>query len=484
MILSKLLEGVEILENTADMDMEISGLCYDSRKAENGSLFVAVRGFQSDGHKFIDNAVKAGAVCVICEEKPEADVPFVIVEDSRRELAVVSANYFGKPAEKLKIVGVTGTNGKTTTTTLLKSMLEQTTKGKIGLIGTNNNLIGDLIIPTEHTTPESYELQELFAGMVKAGCEYVLMEVSSHALYLDRVYGVEFELGVFTNLTQDHLDFHVTMEAYGDAKAKLLSQSRCAIINLDDDWCRGLKEKATCPVFTYSAKDASADIFASDVELKSDGVEFTACTEGLKADTSVSIPGMFTVYNALAAISAAVKLGSGLAEAAEAIGKCAGVVGRAEVVPTGRDFTVIIDFAHSPDALENILNTIRGFAKKRVITVFGCGGDRDAKKRPIMGDIAARLSDLVVVTTDNPRTEEPDKIIEAILQGIGNSNTGVKVIEDRREAINWAVDEAKSGDVILLAGKGYETYQIIGHEKIHFDEREIVAQALAEHACR
>ena len=480
MRLEELLCGVTVLETNALMSSEITGVSYDSRRTEKGDLFAAVRGYQSDGHKFISAAAERGAVCVICEEKPEADIPFVLTDDSRRALAQISANFFGHPAGKMKMIGVTGTNGKTTVTNLIKTMLEKLYGAKVGLIGTNCNMIGGEILETERTTPESFELQRLFRRMADSGCEYAVMEVSSHALYLDRVYGVTFDVGVFTNLTRDHLDFHKTMEAYAEAKSLLFGASRRGVVNADDEWMPTVTKNAACPISTFSAKDDSADLTAKNILLRPDGVSFAALSTGSLERVSLAIPGRFSVYNALAAMSALIALGADVSEAAEALSACTGVKGRAEVVPTGRDFTVIIDYAHTPDALENIINTVRGFAPGRVVTLMGCGGDRDRTKRPIMGGIAAELSDFVIVTSDNPRTEEPRAIIDEILSGMCDTETPYTVIENRREAISWAVKNAKSGDTVILAGKGHETYQIIGTEKTHFDEREIVAESLRD----
>ena len=305
------------------------------------------------------------------------------------------------------------------------------------------------------------------------------MEVSSHALALDRVYGVPFELGIFTNLTPEHLDFHHTMEEYGAAKAILFSNSRLGIINLDDSHAQEMIDAVSCPVYTYSAGNDKADLVAKDIKFRTDSVDFIALTIGKLQRIELAIPGMFSVYNALSAIAAALNLGFKLPEIAEALMQCSGVMGRAEVVPTGRDFTIIIDYAHTPDALENIIKTVREVAEGRVVTLFGCGGDRDKTKRPVMGKIAADFSDFVIVTSDNPRTENPGEIITEILEGMAKTKTPYVVIENRREAIGWAVAHAQPGDVIVLAGKGHETYQIFGKDKTHFDEREVVADFLA-----
>lgn len=480
MILRELLKDIDIREMNADPEQEIEGVCYDSRKAGPGQLFVAVTGFESDGHLYIASAVEKGACCVLCERPPECDVPYVLIGDTRRGLAIVGRNLFRVPSSRLKVIGVTGTNGKTTTTNLIKWIIEHTTGAKVGLIGTNNILIGDRELPSERTTPESFDVQRLLGDMADAGCEYAVMEVSSHALYLERVCGIEFELGIFTNLTQDHLDFHKTMEDYGRAKAILFTMCRKGIINLDDEYARMMMDAATCPLYTYSAEKDEADMTARNIVVKEDGVSFCALIIGILEKVALGIPGMFSVYNALAALSAAVNLGIPLRDAAQALSTASGVMGRAEVVPTGRDFTVIIDYAHTPDALTNILKTVKGFARGRVVTVFGCGGDRDKTKRPIMGEIGVSLSDFAVITSDNPRTEEPSAIISDILAGVKEPKDRYVVIENRKEAIGWAINNARPGDVIVLAGKGHETYQIIGKVKNHFDEREVVAEFLKQ----
>ena len=479
MKLKELLEGIEVLDATADMEMEIPHVSYDSRATQPGDLFVAMTGFAADGHAFIGKAMAAGASAVLCQKQPEDPaVPYVRVADSRRALAEVGANFFGHPADSMTMVGVTGTNGKTTTTYLLKSILEQAAGAKVGLIGTNQNMIGEEIIPTERTTPESFELQRLFAQMRDAGCTHVVMEVSSHALALDRVYGVHYAVGIFTNLTQDHLDFHKTMEAYCDAKAILFRNCDAGVCNADDPWTERLLKDATCRKFSY-AEQAAADLRAENVCLEADHVAFDAVTKEKSVPIRVNIPGGFMVYNTLDVLGAALMLGIPLEKSADFLARVPHVKGRVEVVPTpGKDYTVLIDYAHSPDGLENVLTSVKGFAKGRTIALFGCGGDRDKTKRPKMGKIAAEIADFVVVTTDNPRTEKPGDIIADILPGMQDSDTPHVVVEDRIEAIHWAMDHAEPGDVIVLCGKGHETYQEVNHVKHHMDEREIVADYL------
>ena len=479
MKLKELLEGIEVLDATADMEMEIPHVSYDSRATQPGDLFVAMTGFAADGHAFIGKAMAAGASAVLCQKLPEdPTVPYVRVADSRRALAEVGANFFGHPADSMTMVGVTGTNGKTTTTYLLKSILEQAAGAKVGLIGTNQNMIGEEVIPTERTTPESFELQRLFAQMRDAGCTHVVMEVSSHALALDRVYGVHYAVGIFTNLTQDHLDFHKTMEAYCDAKAILFRNCDAGVCNADDPWTERLLKDATCRKFSY-AEQAAADLRAENVCLEADHVAFDAVTKEKSVPIRVNIPGGFMVYNTLDVLGAALMLGIPLEKSADVLARVPHVKGRVEVVPTpGKDYTVLIDYAHSPDGLENVLTSVKGFAKGRTIALFGCGGDRDKTKRPKMGKIAAEIADFVVVTTDNPRTEKPGDIIADILPGMQDSDTPHVVVEDRIEAIHWAMDHAEPGDVIVLCGKGHETYQEVNHVKHHMDEREIVADYL------
>nr|WP_302665819.1 UDP-N-acetylmuramoyl-L-alanyl-D-glutamate--2,6-diaminopimelate ligase [uncultured Agathobaculum sp.] len=473
MKLQELLRGVAVKSSTAAEDLEIREVRYDSRAVQAGDLFVAIRGFATDGHQYIDKALEQGAVAVVCEEAP-AGVPAVVVENARQALAEIAANRFGHPADSMVMLGVTGTNGKTTTTYLVKHMLEDAGH-KVGLIGTNQNLIGEEVIETERTTPESYELHALFARMRDAGCTHVIMEVSSHSLVLDRVHGIPFAVGAFTNLTQDHLDFHKTMEEYRKAKAMLFSISDKGVINLDDNAAQAMLADAKCPCLTFSCEKDAADLTAKNIHLHADGVEFVATTKGELARVKLPIPGHFSVENALAALGMVLQIGMSLSDAAHSLATATGVKGRVEVVPTNTDYTVLIDYAHTPDGVENVLRAVRGFAKGRVIALFGCGGDRDRTKRPKMGKIAADLADFCVVTSDNPRTEDPKAIIDDILEGMKDTKTPMQVIVDRSEAIHWALAHAKKDDVIVLMGKGHETYQEVNHVKHHMDEREIVA---------
>lgn len=478
MKLGKLLENIPVLELCADPETEITGISYDSRNTQPGDLFVAIKGFEADGHRFIPKAVANGAAAVLCEDAPADGTPFARVADCRCGLAIVSRDFFGNPAGEMKVIGFTGTSGKTSSTQILKHVLESQLGAKVGLIGTNGNMIGDELLHTEHTTPESYELHRLFRRMADAGCTHVVMEVSSHSLTLERVAGITFDVAVFTNLSQDHLDLHGTMEAYAEAKRKIFSQCRVGCINVDDGRAAFMAEGAKCPIFTYSAKDNGADLVAKDIRLTASGVRFAAVSAGELALTKLAIPGMFSVYNALSVTAAGLCLGLSLQDCAEGLASAKGVKGRMESVPTDGDYSILIDYSHKPDALEKALKTLRPVTKGRLTVLFGCGGDRDRVKRPIMGAIAAQNADLVIVTSDNPRTEEPMAIINEIVPGLKKGRAASKVICDRIEAICWAIDNAGPGDVILLAGKGHEDYQIVGHEKHHMDEREIVAEHL------
>lgn len=480
MKLKELLPGIEVLEANVDLEMEIGAVAYDSRKVEQGGLFVAVSGFAADGNRFIPMAMEKGAACVVTAKRPEGTVPYVMVDNDRLALALIGCNYYGHPAKAMKMIGITGTNGKTSSTLLLKHILEKTLGAKVGLVGTMANMVGGEVLPTERTTPESFELQGLFARMRDAGCTHVVMEVSSHAIALERVAGIHFDAAGFTNLTEDHLDFHKTMDCYCDAKAELFGRCDVAVINADDPYAGRMRSAAQCPVLTTSTQ-GSGSLNAEDIRLGADGIGFTARYGGTRAAVKLGIPGKFTVYNALTALGLAVGLGISLADAARALADAPGVKGRVEVVPTpGKDYTIVIDYAHTPDGLENVLRCVRGFCRGRVISVFGCGGDRDPIKRPIMGHIGVQLADYAIITSDNPRTEEPEAIIADIVKGILPEDGSFEVVCDRRKAIRRAMAIGKKDDVIVLAGKGHETYQEICGVKHHLDEREEVAAALME----
>lgn len=480
MLLKELLKDIPVLECTANPEQEITAICYDSRKAEPGCLFVAVSGFAADGNRFIPMAREKGAAAVVTAKKPEGEVPYVLVESDRLALALLGCNFYANPSRSMTMIGVTGTNGKTSSTLLLKQVLEKTLGAKVGLVGTMANMIGEEIVPTERTTPESLDLQALFARMRDAGCTHVVMEVSSHAVTLERIGGIHFNVAAFTNLTEDHLDFHKTMDAYCDAKAELFRRCDKAVVNVDDAYADRILAAAACPVLTTSVAKAEG-LHAENVELHAEGISFTAICGEERAEVKLPIPGRFTVYNALTVLGIARQLGISISDCAEALKTAQGVKGRVEVVPTPETpYSVLIDYAHTPDGLENVLRSVRDFCKGRLICVFGCGGDRDPMKRPIMGKIGVELSDIAVITSDNPRTENPMAIIEDIVKGVNPEDGEYIVIEDRRAAIRYAMDIAEKNDIIVLAGKGHETYQDIGGHKHHLDEREEVAAHLEE----
>ena len=480
MKLSRLLRDVNGGDLCGKPEREITGICSDSRRVGQGSLFVAIPGFQSDGHQYIRQAMEQGACAVVAQHAPDCPVPegvtLILVDDARRALAQLAAEWYDHPERQLRLIGVTGTNGKTTTTWLIRHILEQ--RGhKCGLIGTNGSIVDGPLRPAERTTPEAPELYGLLREMADAGCKYAAMEVSSHSLVLERVHGLHFAAAAFTNLTQDHLDFHKDMEHYFQAKALLFQRCDTAVLNLDDDWGLRLAERVSCPRLTYSAKRLEADLIAKNIVLLPDQVQAVLVRDNDIARMRLNIPGMFSVYNGLTAIGCCLALGLTLEESAQALQSAQGICGRAEIVPTGREFTVMIDYSHTPDSMENILRTVRGYARGRVVGLFGAGGDRDHAKRPIMGRIAGELCDLCVVTSDNPRSEEPEAIIRDILQGM-SPKYKYKVIPDRREAIAWCIKNARKDDIIVLMGKGQETYQEIRGVKHHLDEREEVRRAL------
>ncbi len=481
MNLKELLKGVDYSLLKGSTGVNINNICYDNRKVTKNDIFVCIKGFATDGHKYIKGAIEKGASTIIVQDAVEVEenVNIIKVDDSRKVLAKIGANYYGNPADKLNIIGVTGTNGKTTSAFMIKSILEKAGH-KVGLIGTIANYIGNKVIHTERTTPESLELQKLFRDMVNEGVKYCVMEVSSHSLELDRVYGIEFECGIFTNLTRDHLDFHKTFENYYKAKFKLFERSKTKVINIDDQYgvnvLRDLNELKAENVYSLSINKPS-DFKAYGIKSWEKGSEFNIDIDGKGYCFKIEIPGMYNVYNAMGAVLATYKLGVPIEDIIKGIEEVV-VPGRCERV--GRDlnlsYEIIIDYAHSPDGLENIINTVRQCTSNRVITVFGCGGDRDKVKRPIMGKIASNLSDVVIVTSDNPRSEEPRAIIDDIVKGIEKDN--FIVIENRYDAIKEALSIAKPKDLVLIAGKGHETYQILKSGTIHFDEREVIYEIL------
>ncbi|MBP1572235.1 MAG: UDP-N-acetylmuramoyl-L-alanyl-D-glutamate--2,6-diaminopimelate ligase [Oscillospiraceae bacterium] len=475
MKLSKLIENIAV---TTLPNIEITDISSDTRKPlKEGGMFVCIKGNTFDGHDSAEKMLQSGAAVVVVERDLGLKNQ-IIVPDSRRAFTKLCAAWFSHPERELKLVGVTGTNGKTTTTTVLKSLL--TKMGyKVGLIGTCQNEIGDEIYHTERTTPEAYDLFELFRNMADKKCDYCVMEVSSQGLEQGRVDGCMFETATFTNLTQDHLDVHGTMENYYGAKKIIFSLCKKAVINTDTDYGRRYFSEIDCEKISFGEKNA--DLTASDIKLSANGVSYTCTADNESCKVDFAMPGDFNVSNSLGVIATMKALGFDTKKTAGLLREFGGVRGRAEVVETGRDFTVICDYAHTPDAIENILSAIKSSADGRVVCLFGCGGNRDARKRPLMAKAAADNADFVIVTSDNPRNEDPEAIIKDVLEGIKDTKTPYVTIADRREAIHWAVKNAQPKDVIVLCGKGHEDYQILaGGVKIHFDEREVVMEALSE----
>lgn len=481
MLLAELIKGMDTEYTRGNMKIEITGVAYDSRKVRQGAVFVCIDGTKTDGHDYIQQALENGAVALIVQKDVQVPEGIAVVRtsDTRYALAFVSDTFFRHPSGSFKLVGVTGTKGKTTTTYMIKAILEAAGK-KTGLIGTLGTQICDRAIYTERTTPESYELQSVFAEMMDEGVEEVVMEVSSQGLVLKRVSCCDFDIGVFTNFSKDHIapNEHASMEEYLEAKMKLFKMCKKGIVNIDSESAQKVIDGAECPIITMGIFNA-ADIRAEEVVLKPRSVEFNAVTPWFSGRIVVNIPGRFSVYNSLAAIGVCGMLGVGYETVKKGLENVQ-VPGRAELIPTGRDFSVIVDYAHTPDSLENILSTVKDYARGRVISLFGCGGDRDNTKRPIMGEISGNIADLTVITSDNPRTEVPEAIVEQIEEGIKKTDGKYIIIVDRREAIKYALANAKCEDVIVLAGKGHETYQTFKDKTIHFDEREVVSELLAE----
>lgn len=477
--LALLIQGSKI---TGDKKVEITSIEHDSRKISAGSLFVCMEGAHFDGHKFISQAKESGAVAIITtrENIPAENISVLTVPNLLNALSVIVPYFYDYPAKKMRVIGVTGTNGKTTTTYLIREILKSVGY-KVGLIGTIQMMIGEEIFPMHNTTPNVIDLQNIFMSMLEKNVDYVVMEVSSHALAENRIAGIEFDCAIFTNLTQDHLDYHKTMENYKLTKAKLFEivsrvgskQNKSAVINIDDAASTEMLNHSACKKITYSA-DKNSDLQAKNISIRADGMNFTVGDMNL----NLHITGKFNIYNTLAAIGACLAENISEDKIISALENFKSVPGRFERVFTNTDFTIIVDYAHTPDGVQNVLQTARQITKNKIITVFGCGGDRDKTKRPIMGKIAAELSDIVIVTSDNPRTEDPESILHDIEAGI--SNKTYETIADRRTAIFRAVEIANSGDVIMILGKGHENYQILKDKTIHFDDREIAMEATDE----
>ncbi|HHV26846.1 MAG TPA: UDP-N-acetylmuramoyl-L-alanyl-D-glutamate--2,6-diaminopimelate ligase [Tissierellia bacterium] len=483
MKIKNIIKGLEVEKIYGSLEKDIKGISYDSRKVGSNYVFVAIEGFESDGHKYIDQAIEKGATALVVTKDIKVDeenITVIKVKDTRDSLARISSNFYGNPSEKMKLIGVTGTNGKTSITYLVKSILEKANM-KIGIIGTMGSVIGDELFNTSNTTPESLLIQEYLYHMIEEETKACVMEVSSHSLDLKRVEYCNFDIGIFTNLSRDHLDYHNTIENYFNAKLKLFYMTnKCNIINIDDIYGRRIVEETKdldISTITYGIVE-KATIYATDIEYHLNGVDFKLNTPKGSIDILFNIPGEFSVYNALAAASCAYYYGIGLNTIKEGLQSVKGIKGRFEIVPTNRDFSVIIDFAHTPDGLEKVLTTIRQFSEGRVVAVFGAGGNRDRTKRPIMGETVGKYADFLIVTSDNPRHEEPGRIVDDVIEGVKKVNKNYIKIVDRKEAIEYAIKNARSKDIILLAGKGHETYTIIGDEVLPFDERQIVLDVL------
>lgn len=470
----------------------IADITADSRSVKENSLFIALDGATVDGHDYIDKAIAAGAVAVIVSKSVQVsdDICVITVDDTRQAMMDVVPYFFDYPANRMRMIGVTGTNGKTTTTHMIRHILKA--QGHtVGVIGTVHIMIGDISYPINNTTPDVVDLQHILHQMVAEGVSHCVMEVSSHALELGRVAGVEFDTAVFTNLTQDHLDFHKTFENYLAAKCKLFEQvsgenqyksNKGAVINIDDPYGERVIQKTTAPTITYSTHGIGS-LNAAHINMSTKTSEYVVQYDGKSYSILMNTTGLFNIYNTLAAIGACIHEGISLEDIEQALRSFTSVPGRFELIEEGQDFAVVVDYAHTPDGLENILETAEAIKENRIIVVFGCGGDRDATKRPIMGRIAAEYGDVIYVTSDNPRTEDPVQIVKDVEVGVKKAlrnGTSYEVIVDRREAIQKAIHEAKTGDIVIIAGKGHETYQILKDQTIHFDDREEARQALKE----
>ncbi|MGM9925278.1 MAG: UDP-N-acetylmuramoyl-L-alanyl-D-glutamate--2,6-diaminopimelate ligase [Bacillus sp. (in: firmicutes)] len=485
MKLHTLLSALPSYKGDDSQNPTITSIENDTRKVKPGSLFICVKGYTVDGHDLAPDAVRKGAAAVVAEKELDLGVPVIVVKSTTRAMAVLADFFYGHPTQKLSLIGITGTNGKTTTSHLIEKLLHDDHK-KTGLIGTMYTKVGDTIHETKNTTPDSVTLQKTFHEMVEQGVSAAVMEVSSHALELGRVHRCDYDIAVFTNLTQDHLDFHKTMEAYKHAKSLLFSQlgnafdeknPKYAVINQDDAAADDLIKATAAHVITYGI-DREADIMAKDIVITSAGTTFTIETVKETAAITLQLIGKFSVYNVLAAVSVGLCLGMDLKRIIASLETVEGVAGRFELVNAGQDFTVIVDYAHTPDSLENVLMTVNEFAKGKTYVVVGCGGDRDRTKRPIMAKIACALAEQPVLTSDNPRSEDPEVILDDMVAGA--SGDAYKVIVDRKEAIRYAIRQAKADDVILIAGKGHETYQEVNGVRSHFDDREVAREAIEE----
>ncbi|HEX3036828.1 MAG TPA: UDP-N-acetylmuramoyl-L-alanyl-D-glutamate--2,6-diaminopimelate ligase [Thermodesulfobacteriota bacterium] len=493
MNLKDLVKGIEVKQSLGSMDVVISSISYDSKEVRDGFLFAAIKGEKTDGHKYIQSAVKNGARALLVEKMPETafeNASVIQVDDTKCALARISANFFNHPTKELTLVGVTGTNGKTTVTYLLESIWQEEGK-KTGVIGTVQYRFGGNRIPSAMTTPESLDLMKLFRTMREQGTEYVAMEVSSHALDRKRTLGCQFDTAVFTNITQDHLDYHETMENYFGSKKKLFSEvlgksekkAKFSILNFDDPYGVEISKHAAGRVVSYSITSKDTAVHPEKYEITPQGILAVLNTAWGKVEVNSKLFGKHNLYNILAASTTALCLGSGISAVEKGVSRLASVPGRLDRVENPFGITVLVDYAHTPDALKNVLMAVKPFTRRNLILVFGCGGDRDPIKRPIMGRIGRELADILIVTSDNPRTEDPESIIDQIEKGVFEISSDEKSyfrISDRREAIRKAIQVASPGDTLLIAGKGHENYQILGKEKLPFDDKEVAGSILRE----
>lgn len=484
MTLDEVLAGIEYQIVCGALEQDVTGISYDSRNVKPGDLFICIPGLKTDGHDYALEAVSKGARALMVEREIALDAAVSLIKtvDCRKAMPTVAANFYQHPSRDVKVIGVTGTNGKTTTTHLIKAILEEH-GAQVGIMGTLYARMGDHERVLGHTTPESVDIEDFIDLVRREEGDYLVMEVSSHALALGRVDNILFHAAVFTNLTQDHLDYHLTMDNYRDAKLRLFHQlqphpGHYAVINADDPSAQAFIAASPGSYCTF-AIDCEADVMARDIKISIKNSKFKVVSANASFAVNMKLIGRFSIYNALAAITCALQEGIAPATIKKALEKTAGVAGRLETVDCGQDFTVIVDYAHTPDGLENILKTAREVRENRLITVFGCGGDRDRTKRPLMGKIAAEYSDFCIVTSDNPRSEEPEAIIDEIIPGLmAVENSHYAKIVDRREAIHQAICLAKTGDLVIIAGKGHETYQLVKDQVLHFDDREVAAEYL------
>lgn len=464
------------------LDRDIKHIAYNTSDVIEGSLFFCIEGVKTDGHLYAQKAIDLGAKAIVISKPVDVigDVTKVIVKDTREAMAVLSSNFYNCPSDSMEIIGITGTNGKTTSTFMLKSILDNFGR-TTGLLGTIYNISGGKKVEAKRTTPESMDLQGIFNDMKNDKVNSCIMEVSSHSLELKRVFGVRFNVGIFTNLTQDHLDFHNNMENYFKAKMKLFENCELAVINIDDEYGKRAVLEINTKLITYGIEEANkCEVFARDIIISGEGSAFNLCYKENIIPIRLTMPGKFNIYNALGCAAAAIGIGIPLEVIKKGLEALESVPGRSEKINTKSGVTLVIDYAHSPDGIVNILKTAREYTKGKLYILFGCGGDRDRTKRSKMGKAAGELADFCIVTSDNPRSEDPLKIIDDILPGVNETGCQYVIISDRKEAIKYAIDTAQKGDVVIIAGKGHETYQILRDKTIHFDEREIIQELLEE----